>query len=580
MRNILSDSDHLVGIIIVCSVFLAAVPVEGQQVFTEVSTAMGISGQTGLGDSVGWCDIDNDRDPDLATANQDGSGFWLYRNDGTTFTNITASAGLGGITVYRIIWAELNGDDYSDLIVYSGSSSSTIYLNDGNNHFTNGGVVAGGILAAADFNNDGSTDLLTTGSSITSILYNSGSGSFSPTVIDSDSYWCGVCLDYDLDGDLDVYLGTYGADPNVLLRNDGVSFTDVTGSAGVTWTGGTSGITTGDYNNDGYPDLYLGNTSAPGCKLFRNQGNGTFTDVTAAAGVTGFTDTRTPSFVDYNNDGHLDIYVSNHDFFVNSSQMYRNNANGTFTDVGEALGLSGEWMGDYFGLGWADYNVDGDIDLFTAGHIDKYNLFRNDQSETMPAGYINLELIGTVSNRNAIGARVALTCGSVTLTRWVTAGEGYNDFHDFPLEFGLYSAATVTSLQINWPSGIVETYSGIAADLFITAVEGDSLYIGIENPETSVTSPGDLALTCSPNPFHGFAVVHFSSSPGVETELSMFDLSGRRVRTLFSGVTDGSGSVSWDGRDRSGAYVPEGVYICLLRTSAGTASELVTLIRQ
>jgi len=213
MKSIVSGSGHLVRTIIVCSVFLLAAPVAGQQVFTEVTSAMGISGQTGLGDSVGWCDIDNDRDPDLAIANQDGSGFWLYRNDGTTFTNITASAGLGGITVYRIIWAELNGDDYSDLIVYSGSSSSTIYLNDGNNHFTNGGVVSGGILAAADFDNDGSADLLTTGNSVTSILYNSGSGSFSATVIDSDSYWCGVCLDYDLDGDQDVYLGTYGNDP-------------------------------------------------------------------------------------------------------------------------------------------------------------------------------------------------------------------------------------------------------------------------------------------------------------------------------------------------------------------------------
>ncbi|MEN8207914.1 MAG: FG-GAP-like repeat-containing protein [Candidatus Fermentibacteria bacterium] len=552
-----------------------------QQVFTEVAASLGVTGQTGLGHSVGWCDIDNDGDLDIAMSNQDGSGFWLYRNNGTDFTNITSSAGLGGLGARRILWGEVTGDEYSDLVLDWGSSQK-LFGNNGDATFTDltsGSGLTGDPVCIADFDNDGSADVLTLTSSGCSVLLNSGGGVFTAQVAGTGDWWVAVTLDYDLDGDQDIYLGTYGNDPNALLRNDGSSFTDVTASAGVAFSTGTGGVTAGDYNNDGYIDLYLGNYSAPCCKLFENNGDGTFSDVTIAAGVAGYNDTRTSGFTDYNNDGWLDIFSSHHDFYTYSNIMWRNNGNGTFSNVGVSLGLSGEMIGDYFGTAWGDYNLDGDVDLFAVGHIDKYVLFRNDQSATMPANYVTLELEGTVSNRNAIGARVVADLGSLSLTRCVRGGEGYHDFHSLPIEFGLYDAASIQSLQINWPSGLVETYTDISANQFIYAIEGDTLITGITGDSPQAAS-GDLWLNCSPNPCADHISLNYSGENGVTTSLAVFDLSGRLVRSLGSSVLDGSlQNAVWNGFDDSGNRVPGGVYICRLLAPHEVVTRKVTLLR-
>ncbi len=546
-----------------------------QQTFTDVAGPMGISGLSGLGHSVAWCDFDNDKDLDVALSNQDGSGFWLYRNDVTQFTNVTTSYGLGGNGASRVLFGEVTGDNFTDLILDTGSSQK-LFQNDNGTAFTDitsGSGLTGSPLCMADFDNDGHLDILSTTSSGCSVLYNSGSGVFTEQAIASGTWWVATCFDYDLDGDQDVYLGTYGNDPNALLRNDGAVFTNVTTEAGVTFNTGTGGITVGDYNNDGLIDLYLGNYSAPCCKLFQNNGDGTFNDVTAAAGVTGHDDTRTSGFADYNNDGWLDIFSSHHDFYSYSNIMWKNNGDGTFSNTGVALGLSGEWIGDYFGIAWGDYNNDGDIDLFAVGHIDKYVLFRNDQSETIPANYVILELEGTTSNYNAIGALAQASFGSTTLTRVVTAGEGYHDYHSLAIEFGLYDSPAIDSLQINWPSGLTETYYDIPANQYIYAVEGEGL-TGISNQNTSVNNP--ISITYGPNPCFESISFLLSGTSEIIMEMEIVDISGRTVhnfnRTDFQGVTD---NYVWNiNRDT----IPPGVYIYKVTTSTEVVTQRFTLL--
>ena len=167
---------------------------DAQHQFNNVAGSYGIYGQTGLGHAVGWGDINDDGLLDLAFSNQDGSGFWLYRNDDGHFENITSSAGLSGQAVRKIIMADFTGDYYPEIILRS--SSSKIFLNNQDETFTNitgGSGVFGTVFCAADFNNDGDLDLLTY-SSGTKVLLNNGDNTFTTLAISTidDSFYSAV----------------------------------------------------------------------------------------------------------------------------------------------------------------------------------------------------------------------------------------------------------------------------------------------------------------------------------------------------------------------------------------------------
>ncbi len=375
------------SLLLIVVIFLSTTSVFAQQNFQNVASSMGIYGQTGLGHAVGWGDIDNDGDPDLGISNQDGDGFWFYLNEGDNFTNITSSAGLSNLSADKIIIAEVTSDEFNDLVLRSRSGVQYLFESNGDGTFNNitysSGISGSAIYGLADFNNDGLTDLISVAGNYLSLLYNNGDASFAPAeeITLMSSFFGLAALDYDMDGFMDIYWTTYGNSPNTLLKNNGDgTFTDVTVEAGVSYTDGGHGLDVGDYNNDGLIDIYVGSYSSLNCALFKNNGDGTFTNVANLTGTTGYHDTRTATFVDYNNDGWLDIFSSHHNFYTYSNTMLRNNGDDTFTEVAVSLGISGEWIGDYFGVGWADYNLDGAVDFFAAGHIDKYKLFKNNNN--------------------------------------------------------------------------------------------------------------------------------------------------------------------------------------------------------
>lgn len=187
-------------------------------------------------------------------------------------------------------------------------------------------------------------------------------------------------IDYDNDGDEDIYVAAEEGAPNYLYRNNGDgTFTNVAGAAGVADTLWTKGVKCADYDNDGDTDIFLGNLYAENC-LYRNNGDGTFTDVATAAGVDFAGATYGAGWADYDNDGHLDLYVVN---YAEVNLLYHNNGNGTFTDVAAAKGVLLIFQQLGFDCTWLDIDNDNDQDLYVINDLwDGNALFRNNGNGT------------------------------------------------------------------------------------------------------------------------------------------------------------------------------------------------------
>jgi enediyne biosynthesis protein E4 len=314
-------------------------------------------------------------------------------------------------------------------------------------------------------------------------------------------------FDYDLDGDVDIYFlngaalpGTEFKSPphNVLYRNDGqFRFTDVTESAGVGDTGHGLGVTVGDYDNDGDPDLYL-NNYGPNV-LYRNNGDGGFTDVTANAGVAnGHRVGAGANFLDMDADGDLDLFVSNYikfshdqavlrtrlgfriypsprDYAPDPDTLFRNNGDGTFTDVSQAAGIA-RHAGPGMGTVCADYDMDGDTDIFVGNDVEANFLFRNDGN----GHFEELALLAGVAfdfgglEHGSMGVVCADYDNDGRLDFHVTSYQqelatlyrniGAGQFQDVTLQT---RAGTGTRQRVTWGNALVDLDNDGDRDLFI-----------------------------------------------------------------------------------------------------------------
>ena len=376
-----------------------------------------------------------------------------------------------------------------------------------------------------DYDNDGQIDIFVknipnlVGETAANVLYhNNGDGTFTSVdgaggLADAEH---GVTegsivsfADYDNDGYMDVAFGGNGTTEALYHNNGDGTFTDVTAAAGLAPRVNSQGIAWGDYNNDGLVDLYIsrGKSSGKGVlnnTLYRNNGDGTFSDVTSQAKVDDRTNTWAAVWGDYDNDGFLDLFIArpgtNEIGPGNANILYHNNGDGTFTDVAAQEGVAledGLVTSAHKVAAWGDYNNDGFLDLVVKDGIGpnlatgdsfmgRHFLFKNNGNSNH---YIKLSLRGVRSNLNGIGARVTVTYnGSIAFREnngggggeWGSQGAG-------PLYFGIGSASQV-SLQVNWPSGIVDTVSMVAANTTMTLVEGSSTPTPTPTPTPSPPS--------------------------------------------------------------------------------------------
>lgn len=394
------------------------------------------------GNAVGgfWADIDNDCDMDLFWSNQLGNGQnYLYKNNGDrTFTRITTSI-LATDVLYgsTCSWGDYDNDGLIDLHVSRRLPSLAgvkdyIYRNTGNFTFAR--------LDTGDIGNRANSS--------------------------SSSSW----VDYDNDGDLDLYvIVRSNANNDFFINNGNGTFTRNT-TASITTSGGNStGASWGDYNNDGFQDVFICNAGGQKNQLFKNNGNGTFTEILGGPIVNDQHNTFGSIWTDFDNDGYLDMFIANNsNAWAKNNILYRNNGNGSFSKV--TTGSIYTDLLETFGVSTADLNEDGFVDIIT---LNRYNqpitIHLNDGNNN---GYLHLNLFGVSSNRAAIGARVVTKSALGKQTRVITQQTGYNNHDDLSIKMGFGSDTIIDSLIIHWPAGGKCTFTNVTPEGFYNIEEG------------------------------------------------------------------------------------------------------------
>ncbi len=496
---------------------------------------------------VAWGDTDGDGDADLYVTNLSSSNL-LFRNDGGSFVDVTSGpagdAGEGSGTTL----ADYDNDGDLDLYLVNFNEPSKLLRNDGSHVFADVTVAplddSGPSRFApwGDYDDDGYVDLyvLRTGANL---LLRNDAGTFSDVTAgpigDTRSARGGAWGDYDDDGDLDFYVGNNSTSTNVLLRNDGGgSFADATGGP-LDDTDGTRGVSWIDYDNDGDLDLHVVNSLAAD-RLFRNDGYGIFRDVTAGLlqGTMG-NGNRGGVWLDFDNDGDLDVLLLD----ASDSQLFENEGGGVFVPV--QMG-SIAFSGVPVAAAVSDYDLDGDVDVYV-GSIGANQLLRNDTDTG--AHWLQVSLEGVTSNRAAIGARVELTAGGVTQTRMVSAGEGYLAQNDLVAHFGLGANTTIDEVRVRWPSGAISVETP-TVDQRIALVEPPAVMtfgpdsLEAELPEGFVSALA-LELENAPDsPPLGWAVAVDAACPWISVSPPAGTIVGGDSETLTvtldaAGVTTG-----------------------------------------
>ena len=497
-----------------------------------------------MGSGAAFADVDNDGDLDLYIVNiprpltEDTSvgskTNVLYRNNGDgTFTDITDTAGVGhqGYGM-GCVFADYNGDGNLDLYV-TNYGANVLYRNNGDGTFSDVTETTGvGCelwstgAAFADVDGDNDLDLyvcnyvtydlekleqmqaesLQSGKPVPSALNphvfepqdnvfyrNNGDGTFSDVTTEvgiaapgGRSMQC-IFSDFDNDNDLDLYVAN-DTSVNYVYRNEGNgTFTDVSNESWAADFRGSMGLAAGDYDEDGDIDLFMSHWVDEENTLYRNllvesglQNPPTsehirFVDESYSAMLAEVSLKLIgwgTALFDYDNDGDLDIFVTNGSTFQELNRpevlipqvdaLYRNDGDGSFSDVSEITGITALPTRVGRGATFGDYDNDGDVDIFVVNNHAPPTLLRNDGGNRN--GWLHVQLIGTDGNRNAIGAKIQLKTAERTQIREVYAGESYMSANSFIVEFGVGDATQIETLQVTWLNGNVQKLHNIPAN--------------------------------------------------------------------------------------------------------------------
>ena len=499
-----------------------------------------------------------------------------------------------------VAFVDYDNDGWVDVLLLSGTRlegfppgkepSNKLYRNNRNGTFTDVTEKAGlkhsgwaSAICVGDYDNDGYEDFFITYWGQNVLYHNNGNGTFTDTtqkagLATKGTRWGSGCtfIDYDRDGKLDLFVANYlkfdltavpergkgnnctwkgipvncgpkglPTDTNLLYHNNGDgTFTDVSDKSGVAKVQGRYSMTaiTTDFNNDGWPDIYVACDSTAST-LYRNNKDGTFTDVSLETGSAYNEDGQPQAGMgvavgDYNADGYLDIFKthfaddlpvlyknSGRDFFEDASRaagfdhtpyvewgtglvdfdndmwpdimivtgnvypevekyfkeyphrtprlVYRNLGNGRFKEVTTQLGSGILSAKSSRGCAFGDYDNDGDVDVLIMNMNEPPSLLRNEYiSGRSPNNWLKVKLVGAKSNRSAIGARVKVRTGTHLQVQEITSQSSYYSHNDLRLHFGMGTNRRADQIEIRWPNGQTEMIKDIAVNQFVTIKEG------------------------------------------------------------------------------------------------------------
>ncbi|MDC6366906.1 MULTISPECIES: FG-GAP-like repeat-containing protein [Flavobacteriaceae] len=477
-----------------------------------------------LGPGISFMDFDNDGWDDITIPSSEENDFQFLRNIGGSFEILDLPITSNGLQSRQVIWVDFDNDGDNDFFAASTDGKCWFYRNDGNNSFT---------------------DILEL-SQIAQLSY---------------EYLGSIWGDYDNDGLLDPFVivraPTESSNHSLLYHNNGDgTFTDVTASAGLHITGKmTLSASYLDFDRDGFQDILLANDKDfIANTLYRNNGDGTFADVSILSNMDLLVDGMSTTIEDYDNDGFLDVYITNiyphyNETSVLGNAFMRNNRDGTFTNI--ALDNGTRFDGYAWGAIFLDGDNDTNLDLYTNSHLDGSDgrppsaYFENDgtgnyfipnatgfendiarsygnamgdiQNDGLPDmvvvntnnepidlwenktetsnNWLKIKLRGTESNAMGIGSFIKISIDNQVYYRYTICGEGYlsqNSSYEF---FGMGPATVVDYIEVTWLSGIVDRIENIDANQSLTIEEGvNPIEIGGGNNEDPESTSSDKTV--------------------------------------------------------------------------------------
>jgi hypothetical protein len=457
--------------------------------FTDVTAVAGLTTK-GWANGIAVADYDNDGLPDIYVTGY-GHNVLYHNLGGCKFADVTAKAGVGGGGFSAgAAWADYDHDGFVDLYVARYVSTDPRHLPDPQR------VVYKNALTELPGKMPGETNLL---------YRNRGDGTFEEVAAKTGvqntqkAHGMGLCWgDFDGDGWPDLFVTNDGYS-NFLFHNKRVgTFEDIGVYSGTAYgemgqTYGNMACDFADLGHNGRFDLFVTRFAGQPASLYINDGHNEFHDVADHAGIAAPTLPLVKwgaNFADFDNSGWLDLFMASGNFstlldgapgeppFVEPIELLLNETNGKFREVAAATGLNAGPLKSRRGTALGDVNNDGKLDILVFNVGAPPSLFLNETRNDNH--WITLHLVGTKSNRMAIGARVTVTTGDVKQVDEVRAGGSYLSTSDPRLHFGLGSAASFDRIEVLWPSGLLEQFPGGPGDRFVSLVEGSGTAVRSE----------------------------------------------------------------------------------------------------